>query len=235
MCGKKSMKWIPLYVWKLVVWSFTRWRIHQAVVVAIAGGLFIVGKFIGISWLNTPPQITAYFVVWLVILTLVIAPACLWHELELQLTGQSRPWAIIDGYEGVYAADDETVEEYLVETLHIVNRGNSPAASIAIRPVQRLGRTARLLSPLPTLGPNESTDARILNLKYMLERVNQEVPKVMGRPWSVRIPLTVEYYDLNHVRWMTDHAISFNAMGISIDIAHPNEPQEWTDVSSTED
>ena len=143
-----------------------------------------------------------------------------------------RPWVTIDGYAGVYGEDGETGEEYLVETLHIVNRGQAPAVSIAIARIELFGRTARLLHPLPTLGPGEATDARILNLRYVLEGVCDKLPKVKGRPWSVRLPLTVEYRDLNHDRLTTDHTITFNIMGISVGIAHPNEPQEWTDVSA---
>jgi len=228
------MKWVPRYAWKMVVWSFAKWRIQQAVV----GVISAVGGVVGMQWFGTHFQAIAIsLIVWLAILTLVVAPSCLWHDLDerLQLTDQSRPWVTIDGYEQVVAEDD-VGEEYRVETLHIVNRGNVPAVSIAIRPVQGFGRTVRLLNPLPTLGPNESTDAQILSLSHVLEGVNKKVPKIMGRPWSVRIPLTVEYCDLNHIRWTTDHAITLNAfMGISINIVHPNEPQEWTDVSLTKD
>jgi hypothetical protein len=232
------MNWIPRYIWKLAVWSFNRWRIHLPLVTVIVGGLFIVGWLIGvrISWLNTTTQIiAAYLVVWLVILTLVVAPACLWHELELQLADQPRPWVIIDRYDP-YIEVDETGKEYLAGTLHIVNRGKAPAINIEIPRIQYRNRTANLLSPLPTsLGPDQSIDAQILNLEYVLKEINRDTPKVRGRSWSVRRPLTVEYYDLNHVRWTTDHAITFNARGISIDIVHPNEPQEWTNVSSSKD
>jgi hypothetical protein len=228
------MKWIILYLRTLLTWSFTQWRIHQAIVAILVAVIVLIGKFIGMSWLNTLSQvIVAYFVIWLVILTFFVAPACLWHQMDekLRLSDQSRPWVIIDGYEGYYSEDDQTGQEYLVETLHIVNRGDTPAVSIAIPPVKLLGRTARLINPLPTLGPGESAEPGILNLRRVLEEVNKKVPKVRGQPWSVRIPLSIEYRDLSHRRWVTDHAITFNVMGISIGIVHPNEPQEWTDVS----
>lgn len=224
------MNWIFRYLRELVTWAFARWSIHQAIVTL----LLIVAGLVGLSLFNTQPKTIGYYLVaWLVVLILVVAPARLWHQLDerLRLTSQPRPWVTIDGYKGVYEEDDETGEEYLVETLHIVNRGDASAVNIVIPPIHLLDRKARLLNPLPTLGPGESIDARILYLRYVLERVNKEVPKVMGRPWSVRIPLTVEYRDLNHRRWATDHAITFNVMGISISIVHPNEPEEWTDVS----
>jgi hypothetical protein len=235
------MKWIPRYIWKLVVWSFTRLRIHQAIVAVIVGGLFIVGWLIGIriSWLSTAPQIMAScLVVWFIILILFVAPACLWHELELHLAEQPRPWVIIDHYDFAYIKDDETGEESPAETLHIVNRGGAPAVSIKIPPIaiEGIGRKAELLKQDRFfLDPGESRTAQILNLKYVLEKVNQRRQKVIGRPWFVRIPLTVEYYDRNNVRWTTDHAITFNVRGISIDIVHPNEPQEWTDVPPSKD
>ena len=151
---------------------------------------------------------------------------------EARLTGKSRPWVTIDGYEGVYAEDGGTGEEYLVETLRVVNMGGASAVSIEIPPIQLLGRTGRLLVPLPTLGPGESTEARILNLKYVLDGVKEKVPKVRGTPWSVRIPLTVHYRDASHDRWETDHVISYSVKGISFSIVHPNEPQEWTDITA---
>jgi hypothetical protein len=163
------MKWILRYLRELVTWSFTRWRIHQAVVAVIVGVLFIVGWLvcIRISWLNTTPQIiAAYLVVWLMILTLVFAPACLWRQMEerLSLLSQLRPFVIIDGYEGFYREDGQTGEEYLVEMLHIVNRGDTTAVSIAIPTIQPLKRIARILKPIPSLGPGQSTDVRIDNL-----------------------------------------------------------------------
>ena len=147
---------------------------------------------------------------------------------EAKLTVSPRPWVAIDGYEGVYAEDVETGEEYLVETLRIVNRGDAPAISIEIPPIQFTNRTARLLAPLPTLGPGDSVETRIINLRYVLEGIQEKTPKVIGRSWSVRIPLTIGYRDPKHAHWETKHAVLYNVMGISFGIVHPNEPQEWS-------
>ena len=188
-------------------------------------------------WANTPIQRIAWILFALTCFT--IASFRIWvaeyrraERAKTQLTDQPRPWVTIDGCEGVYAEDDQTGEECLVETLHIVNRGGASAVSIEMPPIQLIGRTARLLHPLPTLGPGQSTDAQIINLQHVLRGVCDKVPKVKGRPRSVRIPLTVEYRDLNHGRWTTDHAITYNVMGISFGIAHSNEPEEWTDISA---
>ena len=151
---------------------------------------------------------------------------------EARLTDKSRPLITIDGYKGVYEEDVGTGEEHLFEMLSVVNRGDASAVSIKIPSIQLLGRTARLLVPLPTLGPGESTEARILNLKYALDGVNEKVPKVRGNPWSIRIPLTVHYRDASHDRLETDHAISYSVRGISFSIVHPNEPQKWTDITA---
>lgn len=79
------MKWVFRYLWEMLRWSFSRWRIHQAIVAIFAGVLFLVGNFAGINWLNTAPAIAAYLAVWLAILTFVIAPACLWHQQDERL------------------------------------------------------------------------------------------------------------------------------------------------------
>jgi hypothetical protein len=220
------MKWILRYLRELVTWSFTRWRIHHAIIGVIA----IVGGLVSKNWFIIHPQfIPVYLLIWLAILTIVVAPACLWRQMDerLRLLTQLRPWVIIDGYEGVYREDAQTGEEYLVEMLHIVNRGDASAVSIAIPAIQSLRRSARILEPIPTLGPGESTDVRINNLRYvLLEEINKREAKIIGQPWSVRIPFTIEYRDLKNNRWTTDHAITFNTIGISISIVHPNEPQE---------
>lgn len=185
-------------------------------------------------WADTPTQ----RIVWAIfaLACFVYASFRIWvaeyrraESAEARLTARPRPWVTIDGYEGVYAEDLETGKEYLVETLRIVNRGDASAVSIEIPPIQLLGRTARLLAPVPTLGPGELVEARIINLRYVLEGVQEKTPKVRGRSWSVRIPLTVEYRDPNHARWETDHAVCYNVMGISFGIVHPDEPQEWTE------
>lgn len=204
---------------------------------AIVTGVACVPLTVLAFWADTPIQ----RIVWTIfaLACFIMASFRVWvseyrraESAEARLNSKPRPWVTIDGYEGVYAEDAETGEEHLVETLNIVNRGGASAVSIEMPPIELFGRTARLLVPLPTLGPGESTEARILNLKYVLDGIQEKVPKVRGRSWSVRIPLIIEYRDPNHYRWETAHAISYNVMGISFGIAHPNEPQEWTDVTA---
>jgi hypothetical protein len=233
MAIMREKNWLLRYLHQLLIWSFTRFRIHQAIVALVVGVLFIAGNFVGISWLNTLPQaVPTCFVIWFVILTFLVAPACLWHQQDLKLLLSAhpqppRPQVIIDGYKVTYAEDSETGEIHDIEWLHIVNRGNAPAVNIEIPPIMCHKRAARLLSPLPTsLGQDQSTDARILSLKRGLEEVNKNIPKVRGEPWSVRLPLTVKYSDPNHCQWRTDHFIIFDVRGISFEFVQPDEPPE---------
>ena len=145
---------------------------------------------------------------------------------EGKLAAIPRPWVAVDGYEGFYAEDSETGEEHLVETLRVVNRGDAPAVSIDIPSIQFTNRTARLLTPLPTLGPGESIETRIMNLRYVLEAVKAKTPTVQGQSWSAHLPLTIGYRDPNHAYWETKQVIIYTVMGIRFSILHPNEPQE---------
>jgi predicted nucleotide-binding protein with TIR-like domain len=142
-----------------------------------------------------------------------------------------RPWVTVDRYDAVYLEDDETGQEELVETLHIVNVGEESALSIQIKPLQYFGRTARLLETPAALRPGYEADLRILNLRYLLESVRDRIPKEKGKQRSVRLPLQVEYRDRNHKRWSTEHAVFFSHR-ITVGIVHPDEQQEWTDLST---
>ncbi|MFZ2445748.1 MAG: hypothetical protein WAW37_05285 [Syntrophobacteraceae bacterium] len=69
-----------------MTWSFVRWRIHFGILTAIGGMVLIVGKFGWASWFDSFLQpVVTYFVIWLGILTFVVAPACLWHEQDEKL------------------------------------------------------------------------------------------------------------------------------------------------------
>ena len=146
-----------------------------------------------------------------------------------------RPFLTIDRYSGVWEEDDEYGQEYLVETLHVVNIGDEAAISIQIAPITILGRTASLLATPPTLAPAKDTDIRILNLKYVLDGVRDRTPKAKGQPLVVRLPLTIEYRDRYHKLWKTEHALVLSARGINIQLVHPNDPQVWTDTSKLKD
>ncbi|MEO8379144.1 MAG: hypothetical protein ABI779_05730 [Acidobacteriota bacterium] len=143
------------------------------------------------------------------------------EDAETRLSN-ARPWVTIDGYSGVYHEDDETGEEYLVETLNVVNRGAAPAVSISLPAIEMVGQTARLLGAIPSLGPNEHVEVRILHLDHLLDCVKKKVgPPPRGQTWSVRIPVSVEYRDLVHRSFRTEHAVSCTARGIRIEIVHP--------------
>jgi hypothetical protein len=153
---------------------------------------------------------------------------------ESKLADIPRPWVVVDGYESFYAEGAETGEEHLVETLRVVNRGDAPAVSIDIPTVQFTNRTARLLTPLPTLGPGESIETRILNLRYVMEAAKAKTPTVQGQSWSARLPLTIAYRDPSHAHWETRQEIIYTVMGISFGILHSTEPQESSmDVNGT--
>jgi hypothetical protein len=229
------MKWLPRYLRELWNWAFSRLGPYQRFSGLITIAAVLVG--VGLAWLSTFLGVALLGL--LALFFFFVAPACIWHEqdqelldLKLRLSGQPRPLVIIDSYESTYIEDFETGKPVLVETLCIFNRGKEPAVNIGIPRIQYRNRTANLLSPLPTsLGPDQSIDARILNLEYVLSEINKSTPKVIGSSWSVRIPLTVKYSDLNHTDWTTDHAIVFDIRGIRFDLVHPGEPQEWTDTS----
>ncbi|MFH1883632.1 MAG: hypothetical protein ABIL62_13100 [Planctomycetota bacterium] len=187
-------------------------------------------------WVNTPTIRYAWFISAFV--CFIVASYKVWANeycrAEKAETQKATPYVTIDKYIGFYAEDETTAEEYLVENLRIVNRGSTAALSVEIPSIQILGKTARLLTQPPTLGPNESIECRILNLKHVLDGINNKIPKERGKPWSVRIPLTVHYRDANHNSLKTDHAISYNINGISFEIVHPNDPQDWTNLSEIE-
>jgi hypothetical protein len=154
------------------------------------------------------------------------AEYCRAETAEGKLITLPRPWVVIDGYESSWAEDAETREEYLIETLHIVNRGDVAAVSIAIPSIKSYNRTARLLSPLPTLGPGESTETRILNLRHVMEAVKMNTPTVLGQSWSARLNLTITYRDPSHAHWETTQEVVYTVMGISFGILHSAEPRE---------
>ena len=200
--------------------------------IALVTGVASVPLIVLAFWVDTPTNRIAWFISALV--CFIAASYRVWaneyRRAESAVALKPRPYVTIDGYEAYYA-EHETGEERLIEKLRVVNRGGGAALSIEIPPIQLFGRTARLLMPLPTLGQDESTEGQILNLKYVLDGVLEKVPKVRGTPWIVRIPLTVHYRDDSHDHLKTDHAISYTVKGISFSIVHPNEPQDWTDLT----
>lgn len=147
-------------------------------------------------------------------------------------SGKRRPWVTIDRYDAVYGQDDETGEEYLVETLHTVNVGEESAVSIQIIPLQHFGRTASLLETPIALRPGYEADVRVINFRYVLEGVRDRLRKAKGKASVVRLPLEVHYRDRNHKRWSTQHVVTLSARGISVGLVHPDEAQDWTDLAA---
>jgi hypothetical protein len=167
---------------------------------------------------------------------LLSAPLRIWADThrraeraEAERTNATRPRIVIEEYSAAQD-DSEKGEKFLTETLRIVNRGETPAAEITVRPLQMFGRTARPFRVVPSLGPGESTELRILNLRRTLERVAEKTTRVKGHALSVRLPLVLEYRDSQKERWITDHVVLFGMDGISIDIVHADQPPKWTAV-----
>jgi hypothetical protein len=116
------MKWLLRYLQELWNLAFSRLAPYQRFISLI----IIAAGFVGLTWLHT--FLGLILLGLLAFLFFFVAPACLWHQqdLKLRLIGQPRPLVIIDGYEGIYVEDDKTGQRYLVDVLHIVNRGDAP-------------------------------------------------------------------------------------------------------------
>lgn len=200
-------------------------------------------------WADTPSLRSAWAV--FAIGCLVFAAFRVWaseyHRAEVaeaQLANPIRPWVVVDSYSASYQVDEETGEEYLSESIHIVNRGQVPAVNITIPDIRLAGCTASFDSQVPTLGPGESTQVTTWQLSEMLRSVSislwskmaQDTERKSGliRFLPVHLSLKIEYQGLDHKPWKTDGKLSFIAPRISFSIAHPNDPQQWTDLSVLE-
>ena len=197
-------------------------------------------------WANTPLQRTAWAI--FASACLVSASYRIWafeyrraEAAEAQLKVPLRPWVIIDNYSFAYLVDEETGEEFLSETVHIVNRGQ--VAAVSINPdIHLADGTARIVGSLPTLGPGESIDVRMRDLCEVLKRTRARMRdglqqpiegSRLKRPLPLRLPLVIEYRSLDHKRWTTEHTISFTGYEIYFTMAHPDDPQLSTDLTSS--
>lgn len=144
---------------------------------------------------------------------------------------QRRPRVIIDRFRHIQH-EDENGAEYYVESFHLLNLGESPAVSVHIEIPEFLGRTVELRDRPPAiLHPRGEADLEVRNFEKLLESVQERRPYERG--WSVKIPLRVEYRDLDHNRWSTNHAIVYTQLnGIAVEIVHPDDPPEWTDLAA---
>jgi hypothetical protein len=143
-----------------------------------------------------------------------------------------RPRVIVERLKFIAYEDEASGEEYYVEAFHVINLGEAPAVSIHIDVPEFLGRAVRLREKPPAiLRPGEEVDIEVSNLEKLVESIRKGRPYERG--WSVKIPLRAEYRDLDHRRWSTDHAIVCTQLhGIAIEMVHPDEPPEWTDLAS---
>lgn len=167
------------------------------------------------------------------------AVAMVGGAVEAEVGNPPRPWVLIDRYYSETIELEEDDQWYLLEKVHIVNRGNATAVNIVIPEIHFAGRWTRVLMPLTTLGPDESTEVEMSGLKQTLDRVQAKVRESglqarKGGPWSLCLRLVVEYRDLGHKSWVTEQTIRYNIFGIRFALIHPNEPQQWIDLSTLE-
>jgi hypothetical protein len=143
-------------------------------------------------------------------------------------SSQRRPRVIVKKF-FFNLEETETGEEYYVEAFRVLNVGKEPAVSIRIESPEFLGRAVQLREKPPAiLQPGDEVDVEVRNLEKMVDSIKRSQP---GKP--VKIPLRVEYRDLNNKRWSTDHAIEYTIRhGITIEFVHPDEPPEWTDLAA---
>lgn len=200
-------------------------------------------------WADTPLQRTAWAT--FAIVCFIIASFRNWafeyrraEAYEERFTASARPWVIMDDYSFEYVQYDDIDEEHLSEKIRIVNRGQAPAVNITIPDLQFCGSKARVVGAIPTLGPGESTDVKILNLCKMLEGLRDKLRKSMPesaekkskliRYRSLLLPCLIEYRSLDHRQWSTNHAILFQGNSITFSIVSPNDSKQWTDLSVIE-
>lgn len=167
------------------------------------------------------------------------AGTALGGAVEAEVGNPPRPWVLIDRYYSEIIELEEDDQWYLLEKVQIVNRGNATAVNIVIPEIHFAGRWTRVLMPLATLGPGESIDVEMSGLKQTLDRVQAKVGESglqarKGGPWSLCLRLVVEYRDLGFKRWVTEQTVQYNVSGIRFALIHPNEPQQWIDLSTLE-
>jgi len=168
---------------------------------------------------------------------LVVSSYRVWHAenrradaAESALSARPRPWVIIDGYDLATQIDNDTGQEYDVETLHLVNRGEATAINIEIPAVRISGGTTRIFRQPPTLAPGDSTSVQIYGLRMLLEVLRRNVVRSTGTPGSVSVPLEVRYKDLAQDGWDTTHAVSFGGSFVIFRVIRPGDACEWTET-----
>ena len=200
-------------------------------------------------WVDTPIQRSAWAI--FAIACLVFASFRVWvfeyrraEVAETQLATPRRPWVVVNSYSPSWPVDEETGEEYLSESIHIVNRGEVSAVNIIIHDIKCPGCTVRFDSQVPTLGPGESTSVTTWHLIEVLRGVSANLwRKTEGAERKpglitylpVSLPLKIEYRGPDHKLWTTEQKLSFIAPKITFAIANPDDPQQWSDLSVLEE
>ena len=187
---------------------------------------------------NTSTQRAAWATV--AVAAFVISAYRVWHaeyvraeSAEALVAGRPRPWVIIDKYGWETHEDENTGEEYDVETLHLVNRGDAAAINITVPPLRVRGRTAEVFRQPPTLGPGDSAAIQIHGLRASLDTLRSAMSKLERKSITVRLPFPVEYKDLSQQSWETNHAVSFGGSFVAFKVVVPGEPHEWTELAIT--
>ena len=152
------------------------------------------------------------------------------HPKEVVQIPQRRPRVMVEHFMLICREHEETGEEYYVEALRVLNVGEEPAVSLHIETPEFLGRAVQLREKPRVLRPGDTVDLEVRNMEKLVDSVRNSRPHERG--WSVKIPLRVEYRDLDHRRWSTDHAVVSTVHGIVVEIVHPDEPPEWTDLTA---
>lgn len=115
--------WIFRYIRELGRWAFTRWRLHQAIV----GVLLILVGLVGLTRLDPQPRVIGgYLLVWLAFLTLVVAPARLWHTQGERL----QPGVTFIDHEDDAAIDPDTGLQFVRVT--VKNRSASLLTGVEV-------------------------------------------------------------------------------------------------------
>jgi nucleotide-binding universal stress UspA family protein len=156
------------------------------------------------------------------------------NQSEVVQVAQRRPRVVVERFRFIAYRNETSDEEYRVEALRVLNLGDAPAVSLRIVIPEFLCLSVRMRGRLPAiLRPGDEADIEISNLERLVKSIQRSRLYERGR--SVKIPLRVEYRDLDSRFWGTEQAIVDTMLhGIVIEMVHPDEPPEWTDLAALE-
>jgi hypothetical protein len=139
------------------------------------------------------------------------------------VTMPQRPWVVIDEYFRESVEHEETGQEYILESVRIVNLGLVSAVNINIPKINIGDRTSLVRGPFRSLQPGEFVHENISNFDAALHRALLEIPMPSKGPRVLRIPFVIEYRGIDHRLWTTEQEIAYSVFGITFPITHPNE------------